>query len=135
MSSFTSLALHPTPVVSFNIAVPSRTYDAVAASRHFNLHILADDAPGAAVADWFAQGNYRERSSEEDMFGKLVASGIVESVSLATATPGHVGGRDYTEAPILHGDGILFILRCNMAPALWTDDGTKHFGTRKQEQE
>ncbi|KAK4148267.1 flavin reductase like domain-containing protein [Dichotomopilus funicola] len=135
MSSFTSLALHPTPVVSFNIAVPSRTYDAVAASRHFNLHILADDAPGAAVADWFAQGNYTERGSEEDMFGKLVASGIVESVSLATATPGPIGGRDYTESPVLHGDGILFVLRCNVAPALWTDDGTKHFGTRKQEQE
>ncbi|KAK3297215.1 uncharacterized protein B0H64DRAFT_440688 [Chaetomium fimeti] len=71
MSSFTSLALTPTPVVSFNIATPSRTLDAVAASGCFNIHVLADDAGGARVADWFTGGNAEGRGA----FERLVEEG------------------------------------------------------------
>lgn len=98
MSSFTSLALRPTPVVSFNIAVPSRTFDAVAASRAFNIHVLADDASGALVADWFAGGNAEGR----EVFERLVQAGGLEGVSLVA------------EAPFLEGDGVLYVLRCRL---------------------
>ncbi|KJZ77700.1 hypothetical protein HIM_02877 [Hirsutella minnesotensis 3608] len=33
MSSFTSLTLTPTPLITFNVATPSRTLDAIASSR------------------------------------------------------------------------------------------------------
>ncbi|KAL2130730.1 hypothetical protein VTI74DRAFT_5994 [Chaetomium olivicolor] len=98
MSSFTSLSLAPCPIVSFNIAVPSRTYDAVAASRHFNIHVLADDERGARVADWLAGGNV----AGQEVFERLVQEGICEVV--------HEEG----EAPVLKGDGVLYVLRCRL---------------------
>ncbi|KAK4240154.1 flavin reductase like domain-containing protein [Achaetomium macrosporum] len=100
MSSLTSLALSPTPVVTFNIAVPSRTFDAVAASRRFNIHALADDAAGARVADWLAGGNAGGR----EVLERLRAEGGVE-VEL---------GEQEGDAPVLKGDGVLYVLRCRL---------------------
>jgi flavin reductase (DIM6/NTAB) family NADH-FMN oxidoreductase RutF len=108
MSSFTSLALAPTPVVSFNIAVPSRTYDAVAASRRFNIHVLADDASGARVADWFAGGNAEGR----EVFERLVEAGGVDRV--IGFEDGGDGGGAGEEAPVLEGEGVLYVLRCRL---------------------
>ncbi|KAF4591913.1 heat shock protein 90 [Ophiocordyceps camponoti-floridani] len=47
MSSLTSLSLSPTPLVTFNVATPSRTLDAMAGSGRFNMHILTGDTAGA----------------------------------------------------------------------------------------
>ncbi|KAK4127972.1 hypothetical protein N657DRAFT_688140 [Parathielavia appendiculata] len=111
MSSFTSLALRPTPVVSFNIAVPSRTLDAVAASGRFNIHVLADDEAGAKVADWFAGGNAEGR----EVFEKLVQGGGVERVRFM---PGSASAEDRVargnEAPVLEGRGVLYVLKCRL---------------------
>lgn len=103
MSSFTSLALVPAPVVSFNIAVPSRTHAAVAASRRFNIHVLADDAAGARVADWFAGGNAEGR----EVFGRLVEVGGVAGVDFGDGESGN-------EPPVLEGDGVLYVLKCQL---------------------
>ncbi|KAK3308264.1 flavin reductase like domain-containing protein [Chaetomium strumarium] len=100
MSSLTSLALSPTPVVTFNIAVPSRTFDAIAASRRFNIHVLADNAAGASVADWLAGGNTGGR----EVLERLSADGGVE------VEPGEQEG----DAPVLKGDGVLYVLRCRL---------------------
>ncbi|KAK4138549.1 hypothetical protein BT67DRAFT_413006 [Trichocladium antarcticum] len=97
MSSFTSLALRPTPVVSFNIATPSRTFDAVAASRQFNIHVLADDASGARIADWLAGGNAGAR----EVFARLAEEGGCE-MSMAEG------------APVLKGAGVLYVVRCRL---------------------
>ncbi|KAK4157512.1 flavin reductase like domain-containing protein, partial [Chaetomidium leptoderma] len=106
MSSFTSLALTPpSPVVSLNIAVPSRTYDAVAASRRFNIHVLADDESGARVADWFTGGNAEGR----EVFERLVEEGGVAVVRSGSAAAVESG-----EAPVLEGDGVLYVLRCKL---------------------
>jgi flavin reductase (DIM6/NTAB) family NADH-FMN oxidoreductase RutF len=110
MSSFTSLALAPTPVVSFNIAVPSRTYDAVAASRRFNIHVLADDASGARVADWFTGGNAEGR----EVFERLVAAGGVDRVIGFEDGGGGGGGGGEEEAPVLEGEGVLYVLKCRL---------------------
>ncbi|KOS17345.1 Uncharacterized protein ESCO_006427 [Escovopsis weberi] len=90
MSSFTSLSLSPTPLVSFNVATPSRTLDAIREARLFNIHVMAGDARGAAMADRFTRGNL------EDVFG----------------------GMQYTtpEIPLLRGDGVLYALRCRLLP-------------------
>jgi flavin reductase (DIM6/NTAB) family NADH-FMN oxidoreductase RutF len=87
-------------VVTFNIAVPSRTFDAVAASRRFNIHVLADDAAGARVADWLAGGN----AGGAEVLERLAADGGVE-VEL---------GEQEGDAPMLKGDGVLYVLRCRL---------------------
>jgi flavin reductase (DIM6/NTAB) family NADH-FMN oxidoreductase RutF len=100
MSSFTSLALTPTPVVSFNIATPSRTFDAVEATRRFNVHILADDVSGARIADWLAKGNAG---------GKKVFEGLAEECECQV-----VEGTRADEPPVLKGAGVLYVLRCRV---------------------
>lgn len=91
MSSFTSLTLSPAPLVTFNVATPSRTLDAIAASGSFNVHVLAGDAAGAAVADHFTRGN---------------VDGVFEG--LETLNEGRGG------APVLGGEGVLRVLRCRV---------------------
>ncbi|KAL2142577.1 hypothetical protein VTI28DRAFT_1023 [Corynascus sepedonium] len=115
MSSFTSLALHPTPLVSFNVAVPSRTHDAVAASRRFNIHVLADDTAGARVADWFAGGNAEGR----EVFDRLVEEGGVQvrwegAVGGVLGGDGEKGNGVEMEPPVLQGDGVLYVLKCKL---------------------
>ncbi|KAK3366085.1 flavin reductase like domain-containing protein [Lasiosphaeria ovina] len=102
MSSFTSLALSPTPVVSFNISTPSRTFDAVEASRRFNIHVLADDASGARVADWLARGNAG---------GLHVFEKLAEECQCQVTVQEQEGAGD---PPVLHGPGVLYVLRCRL---------------------
>ncbi|KAH9909937.1 flavin reductase like domain-containing protein [Xylariomycetidae sp. FL2044] len=65
LSSFTSLAIRPTPMVTFNASLPSRTYSAVQSCRAFNIHILSGDHSGARLADRFTRGNNSPMRSEE----------------------------------------------------------------------
>lgn len=99
MSSFTSLTLSPTPLISFNIATPSRTLDAIIASRHFNIHVMSGDELGVEVADRFTKGN------TDDVF-----DGIEYEVN---KTDG--------EAPLLKEEGVMYALRCRLLP----DEPTK----------
>jgi flavin reductase (DIM6/NTAB) family NADH-FMN oxidoreductase RutF len=102
MSSFTSLSLRPTPLVTFNIATPSRTLDAMSRSRQFNIHILSGDVAGARVADWFRKGN------ADDL-------GVFEANNLRDECGCEVVGKEMsstTAAPLLKGPGVLFALRC-----------------------
>ncbi|KAM0581328.1 hypothetical protein ACHAO2_001425 [Verticillium nonalfalfae] len=104
MSSLTSLTLHPTPLVTFNVATPSRTLTAVKGARRFNIHVLRGGTDGAAVADWFTRGNAE---------GQHVFSGLGREGPPVTAD---MRG----EAPVLRGEGVLYILRCRVlddAPA------------------
>ncbi|UKZ58085.1 hypothetical protein TrVGV298_011950 [Trichoderma virens] len=93
MSSFTSLTLSPTPLISFNIATPSRTLDAIKESRHFNIHIMSGDELGVQVADRFTRGN------TDDVFDGLEYD--------TSKTDG---------APLLKGEGIMYALRCRLLP-------------------
>lgn len=95
MSSFTSLTLKPKPVITFNVATPSRTLDSIAASRAFNIHILSGDSDGAAVADHFTRGNV----------GGDVFAGL-ENVVLQENTA--------TTPPLLRGKGVVHVLQCRL---------------------
>ena len=57
ISSFTTVSLGPpNPYISFNLRVPSRTWDALSSSKnHFVVHILAASPQGAAIAHAFTQ--------------------------------------------------------------------------------
>jgi flavin reductase (DIM6/NTAB) family NADH-FMN oxidoreductase RutF len=98
MSSFTSLTLSPTPLVSFNIATPSRTLDAITSSQEFNIHVLASDESGAAVADHFTRGNM---------------DGVFDTIEGATYTA-HRREDGSVSAPLLAGEGVLRVLRCKL---------------------
>lgn len=107
MSSFTCLGLSPSPIVSFNITHPSRTLDALRASRRFNIHILTDDIAGAAIADWMTRGN---SEGPEKVF-----KGLESECGCVVANQEDLNMcRDYGEAPLLDGDGVLYIMRCRV---------------------
>lgn len=55
VSSFTTVALRPHPIVSFNIKIPSKTWAAVTASGDLRVHLLTATPRGAAIADTFTR--------------------------------------------------------------------------------
>lgn len=105
MSSFTPLSLFPSPVITFNIAVPSRTEAAIAKARHFMIHILSGDVKGARLADVFRTGNAHPANTLRE----LRRSGC-EVVWPPGAPVPHQDERQ----PFLQGVGVLYVLRCRL---------------------
>lgn len=103
MSSFTSLSLADRPLVTFNVATPSRTLDAIRQSGVFNIHVLAGDGTGAMVAENFTRGNM------EGIFDRLVGA---RCKTLETAADG--AREKNLGPPVLEGDGVLYVLRCRV---------------------
>ncbi|KAM3486635.1 hypothetical protein MY8738_000501 [Beauveria namnaoensis] len=101
MSSFTSLTLKPTPVITFNVATPSRTLNSIQASRSFNIHVLSGDLSGAAVADHFTRGN-----EGADVFAGLDDVVLEQSAENSTALA--------PPPPLLRGKGVVHVLRCRL---------------------
>lgn len=107
MSSLTCLGLSPAPIVSFNITHPSRTLDALRASRRFNIHVLTDDIAGAAIADWMTRGN---SEGPEKVF-----KGLESECGCVVANHGDLSMHSNDgEAPLLDGDGVLYIMKCRV---------------------
>lgn len=106
MSSFTSLSLHPTPIITLNIATPSRTLDAIALTRRFNIHVLSGDVDGARVAEWFRRGN-------ADGLGVFDAGKMKEGCGCEEEEIAAIAGKE-TEAPLLRGKGVLYAMRCKL---------------------
>ncbi|KAI9375997.1 flavin reductase like domain-containing protein [Aspergillus egyptiacus] len=57
VSSFNTVTLTPTPVISFNVRRPSETLHALLSSGRFLVHLLAPKKETAALARDFARGN------------------------------------------------------------------------------
>ncbi|GAB7337739.1 hypothetical protein MBLNU457_g3018t1 [Dothideomycetes sp. NU457] len=53
VSSFSTVTLEPSPIVSFNVKEPSRTLAAILSSGRFYAHVLAANGSGAALANLF----------------------------------------------------------------------------------
>lgn len=94
VSSFTTLTLTPTPIITFNIRKPSRTLDAIRESRQFLVHILSATDEGAKTAHNFTQGNAK------DAFA---------GVSYAVWNAGSVA-----PLPLLSSPGVTKVLRCKL---------------------
>lgn len=58
VSSFSTVTLHPEPVVSFNVKRPSETLNALISSGRFLVHLLAPAKPTADLARDFSRGNH-----------------------------------------------------------------------------
>lgn len=120
MSSFTSLSLRPTPIVTFNIATPSRTLDAVTRSREFNIHVLSGDVEGARVAEWFRRGNAdglgvfdQGRMWEGCGCEYIVAPPEEQQQQRQQQKQREVEGEGEV-APLLRGKGVLYAMRCRV---------------------
>ena len=55
ISSFSTVSLDPYPIITFNLKVPSRSWDAIRFSGQLHLHLLAATPQGAAIAHVFTQ--------------------------------------------------------------------------------
>ncbi|KAI1938659.1 hypothetical protein LOZ66_003462 [Ophidiomyces ophidiicola] len=57
VSSFNTVTLYPDPIVSFNVKVPSETYDAILSSQRFLVHLLSSNMATARLAREFSRGH------------------------------------------------------------------------------
>jgi len=57
VSSFNTVTLCPNPIVSFNVKVPSETYNAIRSSCRFLVHLLAPNQTTTRLARKFSRGN------------------------------------------------------------------------------
>lgn len=57
VSSFNTVTLHPSPIITFNVRQPSETLAALQSSRRFLVHILSPTASMARLARNFSRGN------------------------------------------------------------------------------
>ncbi|KAL6944858.1 hypothetical protein ACO0RG_001613 [Hanseniaspora osmophila] len=56
LSSVTSLALHPSPMMQFNLQVPSFTSEALHRSSYFAIHLMRPDSASVELAKLFSKG-------------------------------------------------------------------------------
>ncbi|KAK6070340.1 flavin reductase like domain-containing protein [Seiridium cupressi] len=129
VSSFTSIRLMPTPCITFNISLPSNTYEAIASSHRFNVHILADNEEGVWLANRFAQGGSRldQQTDDNGQPTKGVSRSNVSVHGRSTWNSEwdryvdkmnrHIPYSPWTplsrnSVPIIQSSGVLYTLRC-----------------------
>ncbi|OAX83349.1 hypothetical protein ACJ72_02290 [Emergomyces africanus] len=73
VSSFNTVTLYPETVVSFNVKLPSETFNAIRSSSRFLVHLLAPTHATARLARDFSQGNTNVMlADEKQRFFKFV---------------------------------------------------------------
>ncbi|KAM0817660.1 putative Flavin reductase like domain-containing protein [Seiridium cardinale] len=131
VSSFTSIRLMPTPYIMFNISLPSNTYEAIASSHRFNVHILADNEEGAWLANRFAQGGSRlDRQTDDNDNGRPTKGVSRSNVRVHGRSTWNSEWDRYVgktnrmtpysswtplsrnSVPIIQSNGVLYTLRC-----------------------
>ncbi|KAI0192126.1 hypothetical protein F4808DRAFT_443256 [Astrocystis sublimbata] len=64
VSSLTSLCVEPKPLITFNMNLPSTTYDALVACGDFNVHLMMPNKHGIRHAHIFKRGNREVAQAE-----------------------------------------------------------------------
>ncbi|KAH8815916.1 flavin reductase like domain-containing protein [Xylogone sp. PMI_703] len=128
LSSFTTLTLTPSPIVTFNIRRPSRTLDAIRDSKHFLIHMLSATESGAGVANEFTQGNIDTEGNERDVFNSskfVIQHDVVKPSGNGNTT------LERLVLPMMVAKGITKVLRCevlNTSHDLSKSDGLVEVG-------
>lgn len=104
VSSFCTVTLHPVPVVSFNLRVPSRSWDAISASGHFRVHLLKASPEGATAAHAFTL----PYEQPHEPFEYLNRSGAFTKYGERTKNPAVVPRIKWAEA--IHADFVAKVL-------------------------
>ncbi|KAH6652379.1 flavin reductase like domain-containing protein [Truncatella angustata] len=130
ISSFSSLSLKPTPSVMFNISLPSHTYGAIASSRRFNVHVLADNHAGARLAHHFSQGQSHLKPEIDGELLKLAGKFQADMQWRKQVADMKQGKRKGGWAPVsrdavprIRDSGVLYTLRCIVRLSHNTDSG------------
>lgn len=110
LSSFTTLTLTPSPIITFNIRAPSRTLEALKSTRHFLIHVLAATQSGANVAQAFTKGK------GADAFKSLHFRTDQEHVKIGRKQKKR--GEEQIVLPLIMSTGIIRVLKCQVLPAL-----------------
>jgi flavin reductase (DIM6/NTAB) family NADH-FMN oxidoreductase RutF len=106
LSSFTTLSLTQSPIVTFNIRAPSRTLDALKHTRHFLIHVLSATKRGANVADAFTKG------AGADAFKSVHFRHDQAHVKQRLAEKQR--GEEQTVLPVIISSGVMRVLRCEV---------------------
>ncbi|KAF2144558.1 uncharacterized protein K452DRAFT_143685 [Aplosporella prunicola CBS 121167] len=129
VSSFTTVSLDPTAIVSFNIKVPSSTWDAIRGLQQLRIHFLTASRLGATIANTFSKNRGTEAFEEAIQQG--IAVGVPGSVQTSWNTLGGFGGKTIIEnfnfkrrritntgeinhSTHLHGKAIYAALDCKL---------------------
>ncbi|EFE43597.1 putative oxidoreductase [Trichophyton verrucosum HKI 0517] len=91
VSSFNTVTLSPKPVISFNVKLPSETYNAIRFSSRFLVHLLSPTEAMARLALEFSKGYEnvaRNKDEQQASFFRFTAPSDVEaSPSLQSGEP------------------------------------------------
>ncbi|KAI0847215.1 flavin reductase like domain-containing protein [Daldinia vernicosa] len=142
VSSFTSLSVDPVPRVTFNVSLPSTTYQALMKCGRFNAHILSSDDHGVRIADLFTRGNRLPPAEETTKDGGQPDLGVLAGLEKLgvqvlgreiwrqeweqakdyrkkVAAAGNMGTNNPEvdlppsgTLPVLQGQGVMHVLKC-----------------------
>ncbi|KAK5716426.1 hypothetical protein LTR15_009317 [Elasticomyces elasticus] len=83
VSSFTTVTLDPVPIVTFNLKVPSRTWDAISQTQRLCVHFMAATQSAVAITSLFT----RPYERPEEPFLALANVGARVLLRRSTASP------------------------------------------------
>ncbi|KAI7651208.1 hypothetical protein KC318_g15880, partial [Hortaea werneckii] len=109
VSSFTAVTLFPQPIVSFNLKVPSRTWDAIASSQWLTAHILSANTDAATLTHAFTQ----PYPSPEHAFHVIRQLGV--QISLPTNEPSRSPRLNHNEAVLAQVHARILPAKCVQA--------------------
>ncbi|EEH45419.2 uncharacterized protein PADG_01569 [Paracoccidioides brasiliensis Pb18] len=122
VSSFNTVTLYPETIVSFNVKLPSETFNAICSSSRFLVHLLAPADATARLARDFSQGNtHVVLNDERDRFFKFVSISAGDDdrpPSIAEGEPPRLTLINAKGGPITSSsvDYFPFIFECRYLP-------------------
>lgn len=103
VSSFNTVCLEPKVVVSFNVKLPSATYEAIHASGHFDVHLISSTVQGATIAELCSTGRGRELFKDDD-----------GESSPPTPSTAEAEEEEEIEPAPLRSTDVMFALQCRL---------------------
>ncbi|MCJ1254753.1 hypothetical protein MMC24_002569 [Lignoscripta atroalba] len=104
VSSFNTVTLHPHPIVSFNLKLPSSTFDAIQTSLQFTVYSVSS----IATAKTFVKGEWPKDKDRRDWVGSI---GATDNKELLPGTIFKMSCEWLKEKSVQVGDHIIMIGR------------------------
>ncbi|OLE56096.1 MAG: hypothetical protein AUG51_00045, partial [Acidobacteria bacterium 13_1_20CM_3_53_8] len=115
ISSFNTVTIKPTTIVSLNIKRPSSTFDAIESSGFFLIHLLNADQTNSQLAQVFTKGNsYNPFQTLQDVsqIRDTTVSGQIATANagpplINCTSPGHLVCRYLSQKTVEVGDHVI----------------------------
>ena len=117
VSSFSTVTLHPEPMISFNVRRPSETLSALLSSGRFLVHLLSPGKATAALARDFSKGNQNlsivsGEGAEFEYISHVVAPDVIPLPLLRRL----IQTKTDTEATTPKQGEFPFVFECTLHP-------------------